>query len=96
VPGTIQLSAVQPNPLPNNKIGMFRLTLDRAARVSIRLFNIRGQLVHRIFNGSLAAGTHSFPLHGINNPFLSLPTGVYLLQATNGGEQRSQKFILIH
>ncbi len=96
LPDSFQLSVMRPNPVSTNASGLFRLTLRRSEQVSIRLFNIRGQMIRRIYTGPLAAGTHSFTLRGINSPSLSLPTGIYILQATNRSEYRSQKFILIH
>ncbi len=96
IPHSMHLSQVTPNPVPSATNAVFRLHLRYASRVTIRLFNIRGQLIRTIYSGTLTSGAHSFTFQGINGRPLSLPTGVYVLQAKSNNEQQSQKFILIH
>lgn len=73
---------VMPNPVVEN--GIVRLSLTREEQVIIALYDIQGKEIVRIFNGKLAAGTHSFPFsHRLN--------GSYFIRAVSGSFHVAKK-----
>ena len=66
------------------------LTLNTSADVSVKVFNMNGQLVDVIANGQMSSGTYSFTWDAAN-----ASSGVYFIQTEVGSEVQSQKIMLI-
>lgn len=81
-PGVREVSAAYPNPFARST--QFDLTLDAAQNVSIGVYNVLGQRVATLHEGTLAGGTtHTFRFEAGD-----LPGGVYLYRVN--GETFSQ------
>lgn len=86
VPETIRW-AVYPNPF--NPATTISFTLARSGTVSLRLFNLRGQLVRELFHKFCSAGNHR---HRVRPEGLS--SGVYLLSFEVDGHFRQTRKII--
>ncbi|MHB2150287.1 T9SS type A sorting domain-containing protein [Calditrichota bacterium LG25] len=77
-------------PNPFNPITTIEFTLPHQARVSIKIFNIRGQLIETALEQVKEAGRHTLKFNGVD-----LPSGIYLVSFKAGDFQETQKIILI-
>ncbi|MDD5088343.1 MAG: choice-of-anchor J domain-containing protein, partial [bacterium] len=77
-------------PNPFNAQTQFSFALDRAGDVQLTLFNITGQEVARVVDGTMNAGTHVVPFDAS-----SLPSGVYLAHLTANGHSATHKMMLL-
>ena len=66
------------------------MTLNNNADVSVKVFNMNGQLVDVIASGQMAKGNYSFTWDAT-----SAPSGVYFIKTEVGSEINSQKIMLI-
>jgi|GEM_PF-5148337 len=77
-------------PNPFNPGTEFRFALDRSGEVELMLYNIAGQEVARVFNGSLNAGEHTVGFNAAN-----LPSGLYIARLSAAGHTASHKVMLL-
>ncbi len=82
------ISSAYPNPF--NPTTQMSLTLNINADVSVKVFNMTGQLVDVIANGKMDAGSYSFTWDGIN-----ASSGVYFIQTEIGSDIHNQKIMLV-
>ena len=87
-PEAFRLGTPYPNPF--NPVCHLSLSLPQQSQVHARLYNLRGELVHEILRGTLAAGDHDLEVDGA-----MLASGVYLLSVQVGGEMRVQRLLLL-
>jgi hypothetical protein len=84
----IQQFSVFPNPLQDNSVVSF--SLDNAQDVTLQLFDMSGRLVVDMYNGSLNAGQHQFPVQTAEK----LSSGMYFVRLTTAeGRMVTQKLI---
>ena len=82
------ISSAYPNPF--NPTTQMSLTLNINADVSVKVFNMTGQLVDVIANGKMDAGSYSFTWDGTN-----ASSGVYFIQTEIGSDIHNQKIMLV-
>jgi len=82
------LSDAYPNPF--NPTTQMSLTLNTAADVSVKVFNMNGQLVDVITDGQMSSGSYSFTWNGTN-----ASSGIYFIKTEVGREVHNQKIMLI-
>ena len=87
-PQTFRLYPNFPNPF--NPGTTIRFDLARPGTVRLTVFNVLGQEVARLADGSMAAGPHRFYWDSGN-----LPSGVYLYRLEAGGQSRMHKMFLV-
>jgi flagellar hook assembly protein FlgD len=63
--------------------------------VQITIYNVRGQLVTTLVNGSEAPGFHTLTWDGGNDRGESVATGVYFVRMTAQGFSQTRKLVLI-
>ncbi len=66
------------------------LTLNTAADVSVKVFNMNGQLVDEITDGQMSSGTYSLTWNGTN-----ASSGIHFITTEVGSEVHNQKIMLI-
>ncbi|MCB5271504.1 MAG: T9SS type A sorting domain-containing protein [Candidatus Cloacimonetes bacterium] len=93
IPEITTLKTVYPNPF--NPSTTISYGLDKAAAVSIRIYNSRGQMVREINEGNKAAGNFSLVWNGDDDRGKSLPTGVYYIRMQAGDKSFSKKAVLM-
>ena len=67
------INAAYPNPF--NPSTQMSITLNTTADVSVKVFNMNGQLIDVIANGQMSSGSYNFTWDGTN-----APSGVYFIQ----------------
>lgn len=94
IPSSFRVSQNYPNPFnPSTTIGF---ELPNSGLVSVRIYNIMGQLVKTLSdNKSYEAGKHSIMWNGKNNNGEEVPSGVYFYRITSGNETQTKKMLLI-
>ena len=73
-----RISVVAPNPF--NPRTECRFSLDRAQRIAVEIFDLRGRRVRALVDGTMAAGGHVVRWNGRDDRGRCAPAGVYLLQ----------------
>ncbi len=77
-------------PNPFNASTEFKYSLDRQADVSLKLYNVAGQEVARVFSGTVQAGSHS-----IFYDASALSTGIYFANLSANGVSKTHKIVLL-
>jgi hypothetical protein len=87
-PASFTLSAAYPNPFnPSTSLDM---SIPSEGYVSVKAYNLAGQVVGTIAEGNMSAGTHSFTWDASD-----LSSGVYLVKAEYAGSIETQKVMLL-
>jgi hypothetical protein len=64
-------------------------------RISLKLYNINGQLVRTLLDGQISPGVYTGKLDGRNQQGQQLPNGVYLIKLSGNGQTAIEKTLLI-
>ncbi len=83
-------SLAQNYPNPFNPTTAIQFTIPKATRVTLRVYNILGQEVATLVNGTLTAGVHSVDFDASR-----LASGVYLYNITAGDFSSTRKMVLL-
>lgn len=84
--------SVAPNPF--RELAVISYELSKESEIEIRIYNIRGQLVRRLFAGEQAKGEQHLAWEGCDDDARYLPAGVYLMQMRVDGAARKPTRIL--
>ncbi len=88
--------ALYPNyPNPFNPETQIVFDLPRRVNVSLRIYNIKGELVRILVDGSTVAGHHSVVWRGDNRAGQSVASGVYIYQIKADEKTMSRKMVLL-
>ena len=88
VPEQFALSAAYPNPF--NPSTSFEMRLYEASNLTVKVYNLTGQLVDVIAEGNFSADTYTFTWNAEN-----LASGVYFISRQIGSNVENQKVMLI-
>ena len=83
------------HPNPFNPLTTVSFALENAGTVSVDVIDIRGRLVDRLHQGSLAAGTHEMRWDGRSRAGLDMPSGLYFVQIRAEGQTARHKMTLV-
>jgi hypothetical protein len=86
--GAVTLAPNHPNPF--NPATNFSFTLDRAARVSLSIYDLAGRVVARLIDGELARGRHDLAWRPQD-----LPSGTYVYRLRAGAADLTGKCMLL-
>jgi hypothetical protein len=89
VPATYALSQNYPNPF--NAETRIRFTIPQAGYVSLKVYNVTGQLVRTLVDEDMPAGTHSAVWNGLDQNGGQLASGVYFCRMEAGAWAESIK-----
>ena len=88
-PNRFGLKQNYPNPFnPTTEIAF---TLDQTADVNLSIYNMLGQKVRTLTNGSKNAGTHTLQWNGLDEMGQNVSTGIYLYRLTSGSKSITKK-----
>ena len=88
VPTAFSVSNAYPNPF--NPTTSLNINLDTDSHVSVKVFNVMGQLVDVVTEGQMAVGSHS-----ISWDASTVASGVYFINTEVGSSLSSQKVMLL-
>jgi hypothetical protein len=74
----LNFALYQNYPNPFNPTTLINFDLPKASKVSIEIYNLRGQKVRTLVDGLMDAGSHSFQFDATDDMGNKLPTGIYL------------------
>jgi|GEM_PF-5665616 len=84
-----------PYPNPFNSALLFPVSLDKPGEVSIEIYNILGEKVRTVFNGTLERGEHSFIWNGRSDSGAVVSSGVYLYRVVSAGVCKAGSVVLM-
>ena len=88
MPYAFKVSAAYPNPF--NPTTKFSLELNTVSDISVKVYNLLGQLVDVVAEGTYSPKTYSWTWNAEN-----LASGVYLVKTTVGNSVHKQKIMLL-
>jgi hypothetical protein len=94
IPKAFALGQNYPNPF--NPTTSISYELAEAARVTLRVHNVRGQVVRELVNGTQEPGTHSVQWDGKDSAGRTVSSGIYLYTLeTDHGFQATKKMVVL-
>jgi hypothetical protein len=93
MPVTYSLASNFPNPVHGQTT--VRYALPRAGRVSITVYNVMGQKVKTLVDGTMSAGHHSVNWNGRNEGGQAVAAGVYMYKMQAEGFTSARKLVVI-
>lgn len=93
VPETFSLSQNYPNPF--NLGTRIDFAVPRTSMVSLRIFNIRGELVRTLHHGELVPGVYSVTWGGHARDGAVAPSGIYIYHIQARDWQTSRRMLLV-
>ncbi|MDD2230216.1 MAG: putative glycoside hydrolase [Candidatus Cloacimonetes bacterium] len=82
-----------PNPFNQSTAIMFNIT--RGEKVTLEVFNIKGQKVNTLINEPLLSGEQTIDFGGIDYKGQRLPSGIYFYRLRVGNVTKTNKMVLI-
>lgn len=82
---------IAPNPITSQ--GNIHLVLEESAAVILEIYNVNGQLIERLENSRLSAGTYQYQWDGRNSEGSQMDHGVYLVRLQKDDQVSIQKWI---
>ncbi len=93
IPKFTSLKGNYPNPF--NPETAIHFGLKSNEKVSLVIYNIKGQIIRTLINQNMKAGNHSIVWNGKNNSNRTVGSGVYFYKFTAGKYQKVQKMLLL-
>lgn len=93
IPATFALEQNYPNPF--NPSTAIKFALPEASNVTLKIYNVKGQLVNTLVSGNLSAGYHNVSWNGKNVNGQHAASGLYFYHITAGKFQQVRKMMLI-
>jgi hypothetical protein len=90
----LALTPARPNPMKKNT--MIYYTLPTEGDVTLKVYNLLGQEVRTLVNGSQKAGLHSVTFNAKNSRGNRLPQGIYFYRLTAGERSLTNKITLLY
>jgi hypothetical protein len=82
-------------PNPFNPSTTIQFSLKEKSPVQLDIYNISGQKVRSLLNGTMPAGAHSIHWNGMDNSGKSVASGVYFFKMSSGKFTSTKKMILM-
>jgi hypothetical protein len=93
IPEVTSLNGNYPNPF--NPVTTISFSLAKAQDVSLNVYNIKGQRVKTLLNGTSQAGRHSIVWNGTDENNCDVSSGIYFYRLKTMGESHIKKMSLI-
>ncbi len=90
---TTSLKGNYPNPF--NPETTISYDVKKAGKLSLDIYNIKGQKVKTLINGNKGVGNHSVVWNGRNDKNENVASGVYFYKLTSGDYSEAKKMILM-
>jgi flagellar hook assembly protein FlgD len=92
-PARFAVLSNQPNPF--SQATSIRLSLAAAGHVSLRIYNVAGDLVRTLTDGEMTAGSHEVRWDGRDDLGNQASPGTYTCRASSGEQTQSRRLVLI-
>jgi len=94
LPVTYALAQNYPNPF--NPVTTIRYSIPPpGGRVSIRIYNVRGELVRTLVDETVTAGSYAIPWEGEDNRGQRVASGVYFVRMVAGDFRSTKKLMVL-
>jgi hypothetical protein len=93
VPGSYKLAQNFPNPF--NPSTTIKFDIRKKGHVSLKIYNVAGQLVRTLVNEVMDAGSYDRDWKGINNRGSNVASGVYFYKLESGNFTATKKMVLL-
>jgi len=94
-PSRIFLAQSYPNPVPRGKDTVIRFHLPHRAGVSLKLYNVRGELVQTLVDGPMDAGVRTAHWNGRDHNGASVARGIYFYRLEVPGQHIQTKRLVV-
>ncbi len=92
-PLSFDLNQTYPNPFAQSITVNYQLAA--AGQVSLKVYNVAGQLVRTLTEGTALPGYYSQTWNGRDNGGRKIASGVYIMRLASGGQERTRKLVKI-
>ena len=82
-------------PNPFNPTTTIKFSLDKGDDVSIKIYNVRGQLVRTLTNKYLTSGVYKVRFNGMDSHGRKLSSGIYFYALKNSKQSITKKMIML-
>ncbi len=82
-------------PNPFNRMTNISFDVQKSGMASLKVYNLKGQLVNTISSGNVAKGTNNFTWDGTDSKGKSVSLGVYFCQLESAGQTITKKIIRV-
>jgi len=90
-----EISLHQNYPKPFNPTTTINYSLKENSKVSLNIYNIKGQKVKQLINDQVSAGQHTIVWNGLDDDGKSVTSGVYFYKLKAGNFEQTRKMILM-
>jgi hypothetical protein len=87
-PTEFSINRIYPNPF--NPVSTIHFTIETTGQTSLRIFNLKGQLIETLINENLEPGNHRIQWHPMN-----IPSGLYFVELKSGSKRKIQKITFL-
>lgn len=92
-PATQMLKQNYPNPFnPETNISFF---LPNPGHTNLSIYNVKGQLIKTLVNGSMLHGSQNVVWNGVDNNGNNVTSGIYFYKLTHNGNSETRKMMLL-
>jgi len=82
-------------PNPFNPQTTIKFDMKAKGHVTLKIYNVAGQLVRTLFNGVKDAGSYKVTWDGMNNDGSKVASGVYFYKMDTAGYNKTLKMVLL-
>ncbi|MFB3145565.1 MAG: FlgD immunoglobulin-like domain containing protein, partial [Nitrospirales bacterium] len=93
LPKTMMLEQNYPNPF--NPSTTIRYAVPEAGEISLKIYNLNGQLVKTLLSGVVTAGNHQVVWDGTDSSGSQVASGAYLYKLEAGDFVQTRKTVLL-
>jgi hypothetical protein len=90
----LQLGTVAPNPVDDE--ARISFNLGQGSRITLRVVDVSGRVVRRLFEGRQPAGEHAVTWDARDDRGQSVGAGVYFIELLAGKEQQARRAVVIN
>ncbi|MGH7491174.1 MAG: Ig-like domain-containing protein [bacterium] len=94
LPTTFVLGLNFPNPFNPETMISFQVPAGWTAPVTLRIFDVQGQLIRTLVDGVMPPGTHNISWNGKDHFGQTVSTGMYLYQIVSGDYRAVRKMLM--
>ncbi len=91
----VKYALMQNYPNPFNPMTTISFNLPEKANVSLKIYNVAGQLVRTLTDQSWDRGSHKIEWNGTNDLGSSVASGVYFYKIDTASFQSTKKMVLL-